>query len=290
MKQVALLSCQKPLDAFVTSTSGDFFRDDEVLIRAFLKRGIRADRIPWDAEDVDWASYDCAFVRSTWDYYTRCAEFLNRIETLSDEVAIWNSPPVIRWNTNKKYLLEFIEHGVGVVPTVLMDGCSFEDAARIASDRGWKRYVLKPCISGGALATYRLPEDSAKSGEKIKGVEGGFLLQPYLPAIETEGEWSFIFFGKDYQYAVKKTAAPGDYRVQSIYGGQYQMATPSPADLKASIEVMEALDDDVRYARVDMVRDEKGNLALMELELIEPYLFFNESRFGADTFVDSVLA
>mgnify|MGYP001793861697 FL=1 len=48
---------------------------------------------------------------------------------------------------------------------------------------------------------------------------------------------------------------------------------PDQADLAEAVAVLKTLDETPLYARVDMLRSDDGHLLLMELELIEPYLY-----------------
>ena len=99
------------------------------------------------------------------------------------------------------------------------------------------------------------------------------MVQPFLPAIQTEGELSFIFIDGEFSHALKKSAAKGDYRIQSSYGGTEAAIVPSKSDLEQAIRVLSSVDDELLYARVDMLRADDGELYLMELEAIEPYLY-----------------
>jgi hypothetical protein len=99
------------------------------------------------------------------------------------------------------------------------------------------------------------------------------MIQPLIPSIITEGEYSFLFVGGEFSHALVKRAAPGDYRIQEAYGGRSMKVEPSAADKARAGAVLEALDEPPLYARVDMVRGADGRLMLMELEVLEPYLF-----------------
>jgi hypothetical protein len=73
-----------------------------------------------------------------------------------------------------------------------------------------------------------------------------------------------------------KRARSGDYRIQEAYGGTSRAIDPAPADLASAQAVLTALATPPLYARVDMVRGQGGELLLMELEVIEPFLFPKE--------------
>jgi hypothetical protein len=110
------------------------------------------------------------------------------------------------------------------------------------------------------------------------------MIQPFLPAIQSEGEYSYIFVGGTFSHALVKRAVPGEYRIQSLYGGIEVPLDPAPADRAAAEAVMAMLPfaQPPLYARIDMVRLPDGKLAVIEAELIEPYLYpLQGPEFGA---------
>ncbi len=291
MKRVGILGCKQKLNAFETEhgASADPFEEDYRLQLAFRDRGIQADRIAWDAENIDWKSYDAGIIHTTWDYYVRCEAFLSKIDELGSLFPIWNPPSLIRWNADKRYLLELRDKGIPIIPTELICDVTKQDVVATATSLGWNQFVVKPVVGGGALETYRFPNDGKSFPQLAQAHCKTFLLQPFIPAIQTEGEWSFVFFWGTFQYAARKTPKAQDYRVQSIYGASLQMTAPDPKDLAQAREVLEALETPPLYARVDMVRDAGGKLMVMELELIEPYLYFKETGTGASALVGALL-
>ncbi len=265
------------------------FRDDEALIAVLAKHGVHAQRIPWDEKGVDWKTFDKVIVRTTWDYFTRCAEFLTTIQKIGRETELWNSAKTITWNANKKYLIEMEKQGVPVVPTALVEKATPERVAEVANGRGWKEFVAKPTESGGALSTFLFPRDFARRAEINEAHSKEFIVQPFIPSVGTEGEWAFHFFRGQYEYSILKTAAKGDFRVQSIHGAWERQETADPKDVAVAKKVLDSLDEPTLYARVDMVRDASGKLLLMELELIEPHLYFGKVEGAVEKFADAIL-
>jgi hypothetical protein len=102
---------------------------------------------------------------------------------------------------------------------------------------------------------------------------GRAMMQAFVESILTEGEYSLLFFGREFSHAVRKLPRAGEYRIQAVYGGRDGAHTPSAAELGAAQRVIDAVPGELLYARVDMVRAADGGLMLMELELIEPYLY-----------------
>jgi hypothetical protein len=148
--------------------------------------------------------------------------------------------------------------------------------------------VVKPLVGASCRRQVRL-----RRGEALPAVEAlppdRCLIQPFLPSIRTEGEVSFLYFGGVFSHAVRKLPAPGDYRVQSHFGGRDLPYTPSPGDLAAAGRVLAAVEDGLLYARVDLVRDLRGRLVVMELELIEPYLYPDQGPGTGEAFADALV-
>lgn len=287
-KPVALLSCEKPLSFFDNAHSAniDPFGEDKILIEAFSKRGIEARRLAWDDPTVSWGDFQSAIVRSTWDYFVRCEEFLKTLAMISSQTRLMNSVETIRWNSDKRYLADLEKRGVPIVPTVFLSETTVAASYEAARAKKWDKFVVKPVIGGGALETYRLPKDEANFQKLNTKHSPQFMVQPYLDNIESEGEWSFLFFAGEFQYAIRKVPVPGDYRVQSIFGATSAVETPREADLLAAKNVLQQIPEQLLFARVDMVRGSEGAMWLMELELIEPYLSLQLQQGAADRLVD----
>lgn len=136
-------------------------------------------------------------------------------------------------------------------------------------------FILKPIVGVGAFGTRRLtgPDDVARELTKERRT-AAHIVQPFVKSIETEGEWSFVFGAGQFLYSVLKVPAPGDFRVQVMYGARTEPRVPSPEDLRAAQACFRALPAPAHLARIDMARLPNGSLALMEAELIEPQLFF----------------
>ena len=241
---------------------------------------------PWtDAGDL--SEFPLVLPLLAWGYQRRPEiwfDVLDRWE--SQGVRMANSIPLLRWNTDKAYLLKLAERGVSVVPTHAAPALDTADmeAARAAFESD--TLVIKPTISGGADGTYLL-----KSGDPIPADVLGqdMLIQPMMPAIATEGEFSLFYFDGQFSHAILKTPAAGDFRVQEQFGGREVAVTPPDAALTLATATLAAAPDRPLYARVDMVRASADTFNLMELEVIEPLLFFAFAQDGGQAFAQSVL-
>lgn len=267
--------------------------DDLPLVAALEARGVAVEVAVWDAPR-DWTAFDAVLLRSVWDYYERPGEFFPWLAGLERAgVRTWNPPGLVRWNGDKRYLQDLAAQGVAIPPTlVVAAGTPMAEAQARVAATGWDEVVVKPAVSGGAWRTHRLrAHEVAGAGAAFDEVlSGGALLaQPFLPEIEAEGEVSLVFFEGRYSHAVRKRAKPGDWRVQWTHGGTHVAMEPAPALLEQARAVLAAAPEPGLYARVDgIVRD--GRLLLMELEQVEPFLFFGEGPAGAVRLAEAVVA
>ena len=221
-----------------------------------------------------------------WGYQREAARWYRALDEWEAEALPFaNSIAILRWNTDKDYLLDLEERGIAIVPTVETHDLCAQDLADARTRFGCETLVVKPSISGGADGTYRLGPGDAIPFDVL---EREMLIQPLMPAIATEGEYSLFTFDGVFSHAILKTPAAGDFRVQDQFGGQEQ-TVDAPAAASALAEAtLAALPDLPLYARVDMVRDEAGGFCLMEVELIEPSLFLDHASDGGAAFAASV--
>ncbi len=247
--------------------------------------GIDLVEVVWDDPGVEPLAFDAFVIGTTWDYPQRAEAFVAALERFAAVRPVFNGVDVVRWNLQKRYLRALAGRGIDVVPTVWCDRVD----ERVAEDafRSFEvdEVVIKPQVGAGAWRQVRLRRGDGWP-EAATLPAGAAMVQPFLPAIVSEGEYSFVYFGLDFSHALRKIPADGDYRVQSVHGGREVVYEPTAAELAMTRRVVEAVDQPLLYARVDLVRGLDGGLCLMELELIEPYLYPEqgpamEARFAA---------
>lgn len=216
-------------------------------------------------------------MRSPGPYWLKPEEFtgwLARFEAAG--TPLWNPPEVLRWNMHKSYLADLAGAGVEVVPTVWLERGAPADLAGVLSGAGLDRAVVKPAISAAAYRTWvASPAGAVVQQPELESLlaEGDVMIQPFLPEIVTEGEWSITFFGGEHSHSFIKRAAPGDFRVQTLYGGELIPSDPPPALLEQAAAALEGAPGELLYARVDGIR--RGDrLIVLELEVFEPVLYF----------------
>lgn len=264
-KQIAFLSA---------NNLEDYVIDDHLSYEPLQELGWETKTISWRGKEIDWSQFACAIVRSTWDYQKDLATFLATLEKISTATRLLNPLPLLRWNADKIYLRELGQRGARIVPTFWGErALRPNDILRWCHELGCEELVIKPTVSANAEKTIRLgPADFPSAPIQIfAGLV--YMVQPFMNGIVEEGEFSLFYFGGEYSHAILKTPKPRDFRVQEEHGGLIQAAEPSAKLLRASEEVMRLLDETPLYARVDFVRDQHGEFALMELELIEPSLY-----------------
>ena len=266
--------------------------DDQIFQRALERRGAQTVPLLWDAP-ADWSGYDVVVVRSCWDYHLRHSEFLAWIDRVERGGAVLhNAPSILRWNSDKRYLRDLEQAGIDVVHTRWTDGAVPPSLASVLAEEGWEDVVIKPAISASATDTWRVPAGkSAEWEDRFRAMvrRGAVMIQPFVSVVARDGEWSLVFIGAEFSHAMLKHPAPGDFRVQTEHGGSQRREVPDPGLVRAAQGVLSYAPDATSYARVDgCVVD--GHFRVMELELLEPTLYFTEGPDAADRLADLVLA
>ena len=274
--------------AFATSADYPPIQPDDAHLAATLRQlGVEPVSCVWNAPAVDWSRFDAVLIRTIWDYFKHYAEFLAWLDRLDQlGVPTINDSTLLRWNSDKRYLLELAARGVDIIQTRLFHGSELDEVLAPMRDQ---QVVVKPTVSGGAWHTLRGVVGEDTFAQALTGLprQHDYLLQPFVPAVVSAGEWSLLFFAGTFSHAVLKRAAAGDYRVQSEFGGSIESAVPDTPTLLAAGRALAAVASmghgDLAYARVDGVVS-AGQFLLMELEMVEPFLFLAEQPQTAERF------
>jgi glutathione synthase/RimK-type ligase-like ATP-grasp enzyme len=238
--------------------------------------------IDWTKAD-DFSGFDLVTPLLAWGYPRDCPRWFALLDRLeAEKIQVSNPVSILRWNSDKAYLAELDAAGIPSVPTILsalLDRVALEEARKTFNV---ETLVVKPPISGGADGTFRLERDDAVP-DSVAGQR--MMIQPYLPNIAEEGEYSLFYFAGVLSHSILKRPAKGDFRVQEQYGGQEEAVTAPEGALTLAQRAFTATAEITKtqtlaYARVDILRDGDGVFRLMELELIEPSLFL---RFAPDS-------
>jgi glutathione synthase/RimK-type ligase-like ATP-grasp enzyme len=244
----------------------------DILRKGFAPNGLTIEPVRWTEAGIDWTRFSAVMVNCAWDYQDHHEDFLATLDGIAVlGVPVFNSPATVRWNIRKTYLREFEAKGVPIIPTLWPERPVAEDIRDAMGAFGADDVILKRQVGGGARGQTRYTHANMPSDGSILDRPG--MIQPFIASIASEGEYSFLFVDGEFSHALVKRAASGDYRIQEAYGGKSQPIEPSVKDQQQARAVLEAVDETPLYARVDMVRGQDGTLLLMELEVIEPYLF-----------------
>jgi len=288
IQQIALITYQN-----TGNFSGVSDLENEQLFALLTGKGLPVSFRIWDDPAVDWSRFDLIIIKSPWDYFDKIDAFyawLDKLEQLGCRVL--NPVQTLRWNADKRYLLELQHRGVRVVPTVWLEQGQAFDTATLFAQLGADKVIVKPAVSGGAKNTFALTRQEAHDQADAIGAllqAESFLAQPFVEEVSAKGEWSFLFFNGVYSHTVLKTAKAGDFRVQHFFGGTVHTPEP-PAGLLATAQRLVAdYAQDCLYARVDGV-EIAGELVLMELELIEPFLFMPMSEGAMERYYAALMA
>lgn len=289
--KIAFLACPATLPGSPTRRPDAFEHDLYVdALRAGIgNRGTVTD-IDWRVPLETLAQFDAAILGTPWDYTEAKDEFLARLGELEQAgVTVCNPLAVVRWNSDKLYLKELGERGAVTIPTVWPERAGPADVLAAFEHFQTDRVVVKRRVGAGAIGQDSFTRDNPPPADW--SLDQAAMIQPFLPAIQTEGEQSFIFIDGALSHALLKQATGGDYRIQTLYGGFETPLDPAPADRAAAEAVFALLpfDQPPLYARIDMVRLEDGRLAVIEAELIEPYLYPEQGPNLGSMLADGIL-
>lgn len=253
--------------------------DAEPLAGALAAAGIDAELVAWDDPTADWDAAIPTILRSTWNYAIAVDAFLAWVERASRAAPLFNPPEVVRGNVYKRYLLELAARGVPVVPTQLARA---GDAIAISA----ARFVIKPEVGAGSLDTrvFERGDPDATAHLAMLTARGAALIQPYVASVDDYGERSLIWIDGELTHAIRKTPrfAGDDERID----GPFPIADDERAVAEAALAPYATR---ILYGRVDLARDETGQPRVMELELVEPSLFFARHPPALDRYIAALI-
>ena len=285
MTRIALASCAEVPEL-----------DDEgqLLVAALRDRAADTTTPVWDDGSVAWDGFDLVVVRGTWDYAERITEFLAWADHVASVSRLLNPAPVLRWNTDKRYLTHFEAAGLPIVPTQFLapgdePAHRFEDV----------EHVVKPVVSAGSRGTLRLGshdvDRSRAHAGSLLGDDRPVMVQPYLHEVDEHGETALLYLDGEFSHAMRKgPLLTPDMELVSDLFAQEDMSRREPSAAERALAdavlaaVPDGMGDPLLYARVDLLPSPEGP-RLLELELAEPSLFLDHHPPAVDTLADAVL-
>ena len=294
--------------AFVTTIDDEAIEDDvdlDLEKLAFAAAGLELHLAPWEDESVEWTSFDLVVVRTPWNYVEHLPAFRRWLAGLDATTRLWNPAPVIEWNLDKRYLLDLSSRGVAIVPTAYIDSVAeFRDSV---SSIETGEFILKPSISAGSRLTGRFSVGDPHAESLAMQIIGAGLIvmvQPLASSVDHLGEIGTVVFDGEVSHSFRKgpiLASGGE-----LIGGAYRediSPIRAPDDVLALVREASAVatdhlramqwmgrDEELLYARFDVVRLDDRSPALLEAELFEPCFFLPTDPAAVDRFVTAVLA
>jgi len=262
--------------AFLTlDETGDYVIDDEHAIMPLNALGWQVSTVSWRQTHTPWSDFDIVIIRSTWDYWNDVTTFLATLEEIDRETRLVNPLDLVRWNLAKTYMRDLQKRGIGIVPTLWPDTLQADSFATLRGSMDVDEIVVKPVVGANGQDAFRVSKSD--SAERLASIAARFhnrdcMVQPFMPSIIKEGEYSLFFFGGIYSHSILKIPAESEFRSQEERGAEIRSVEPEKMLLKRARQTLDSLSPSPLYARVDFVRHEDDFL-VMELELIEPSLY-----------------
>lgn len=282
MKQCAFLTLDE---------TGDFVIDDEIAIEPMRELGWLVSTVSWRQNRKPWGDFDAVIIRSTWDYWNDVPAFLDTLEEIDLETRLANRLDLVRWNLAKTYLRDLQHQGIGIVPTLWADSLDTGFYTGYKSQLGVDEIVVKPVVGANGEDAFRVSGDC--TAERLESIAARFqgracMIQPFMPNIISEGEYSLFFFNGDYSHAILKIPAESEFRSQEERGAEILAVAPQEKLLLRAREAMETISPAPLYARIDLIRNAANDFLVMELELIEPSLYLRMAPWAPDQFAAAI--
>ncbi|KAL7655889.1 hypothetical protein ACMYSQ_005021 [Aspergillus niger] len=283
-----------------------------------MERGAQVTLKCWMDEDILTVLSQFDVVTFLWcnEYYKHPKKFFGFLEKaeksvwslpdapLSNVPRIINNTKLVRWNADKRYLLDMEQEGFIIPKTKIVDPRKYSVAELNALVHDFlpsESVVLKPSMSASSTLTRRITNTSTLSPDDLTflelctlgGLRSSLLIQKFEPAIST-GEYSFVFVGSHLTHVMLKSPQKGDFRVQDEYGGSARLANLLDIKLQ-SLQVVQNVfnslqrrfgykskegvsSGEIGYVRIDGLITEDRPFVLMEIEAIEPHLWLETGK------------
>ena len=265
---------------------------ERLMLPHLAAAGIETEIVDWRSASCDFSRFDLIVLRSCWDYHLHTAEFIDWLQRVAQTAPVLNAVDTVLWNHNKFYLREVEALGIEIAPTIFGTGNAAIGPQDRSQIKSWSKIVVKPAVSASAHKTWLMDGAALPTDADMAQQMGGepFLIQQFIPEIQTGGEISFIYIHGVFSHAALKRPVAGDFRVQQEHGGSAELFHPSTALLDQVNRIVVTVPQvrDSLYCRIDAIARD-GKLVLMELELIEPELFLALAEGAAKRFAKAII-
>lgn len=282
MKRCALLTC---------GDLQDHILDEDALERALTDKQWRFQWVNWRDNDIQWDDFDCAIVRTTWDYTDDLPSFLSQMKKIAESPCrLFNSLSIITWNSEKTYLQQLSSQGVPIIPTLWLRAKTPEQLQQACLEMAVEDIIIKPQVGAGSKNTFRINTQTQDRYDDLcqQLLNKEIMIQPFLKNIVDEGEYSAHFFNNQFSHCVLKTPKANDFRSQEEFGSHVRSVSLSQQQMNFCENTLEKLPEKCLYARVDFINDGQGQPCLNELELVEPSLYFRYAQAAAQKMVQAL--
>lgn len=278
--------------ALATAIAASGLDDDQApLLEAFARLGVNAEVRAWDDPTVAWSRYAAVLLRSTWDYTERHAEFLRWCEQAAAASRLLNPLEIVRWSSDKHYLSDLATAVIEVIPAHFIEpGQAAEGFPELAE------LVVKPAIGAGSRDTLRFTaaqrETAVAHVRRLLDAGRSALVQPYLADVDSHGETAMIFIEGRFSHAIRKgpLLQPDGTATSALFAPEtIGPRIASESEHEVARRVLAAIPFGLPlYARVDLLPSPEGP-QLLELELVEPSLFFTHAPKAAERLAAATL-
>jgi glutathione synthase/RimK-type ligase-like ATP-grasp enzyme len=263
-------------------------RSDRALADVLERRGLCVEHAPWNGPFEPFAGAGAVVIRSSWDYHQALDDYRRWLDRL-DPARTFNAPDLVRWNLEKSYLAELAARGAPVPASAIVAA----DAAMVAEAlqrMALREAVIKPTVGASGVGVERVSRGhEADALARVRAATGSprLLVQEFVPEV-AGGEMAGVFLGGAFSHGLRRAPAPGEFRVNSQYGGRTETAALDDVTIEAMTRVLSMLPSEPLYARIDGVR-RNGRFVLMEVEVNEPGLGLHLAPGAGDRFADALL-
>jgi len=274
------------------SNETNILLEDSIIQKSLEKLGLNVLRTSWSNPNFDWSTTKAALFSTTWDYFDRFPEFSKWLEETKDKTVFINPYETIKWNLDKHYLLDLEKVGINIPPTIFIETGNESSLKEIFENTNWKEAVLKPAVSGAGRHTYRIDQTNIQKYQNIFAQlleNESMMLQEFQKNIVDKGEVAFMIMGDKFTHAILKKTKKGDFRVQDDFGGTVEIYNPTEEEIDFAVKTVTNCGKKTIYARVDVFYDNNNQLAIGELELIEPELWYRFQNSAADDLAKVIL-
>ncbi len=267
-----------------------FVADDTLLIQPLQDLGHVAEFVPWRAK-VKWRTYDGVVIRTTWDYQDHLVEFLRVLKRIDTETRLANPLKLVKWNIEKStYLKDLEQQGTRIIPSIWHSSKIGRGEIRQWFDQlQTDQIVIKPTVGANAQDALRVKQGK-EDVQMLRRIfeDRSCVVQPFMSGIVNEGEFSLFYLNGEYSHAILKTPKRKDFRVQEEHGGKIKAIKPPAGCLETGEKIMKLISPTPLYARVDLVRTDDNQFAVVELELIEPSMYLRKSKQAPQLFAEAI--